>query len=196
MTSATLTLDDGRVLQATGRAGMYYLPDGTTARVKIDGDIARLYQPGGDDYELPSGRIVANPAVECRQTGQPKRARATATTAGDRFATFNAFIDVTARHLSAIEIVVWTIIFRDCRHGTAETSNRDIARRSGCSLRAVTAAVQRLRLGGLIEATKLSRHKGDASQYAVNPRPEQCVPALVEMAGRRTGASAASVKPR
>lgn len=111
----------------------------------------------------------------------------------ERFATFNAFIDTVARHLSPLEVVVWTIVFRDCRDGTASTSGRDLARRSGCSLRAVYAAVKRLRDARLITAVKLSTNKGEPSVYAVHPEPDRLVPDLIDRRTSRTGARRASV---
>lgn len=195
MTPAPITLEDGRVLRPTGRRGAVYMPDGTTARVEFDGDVVRLFEPFAGGAEIEGGRI-APPAITTSKEKRSASGGVAAAAASDRFATFNTFIDSVARHLSAVEIVVWTIMYRDCRNGTVTTSNRDIERRSGSSLRAVTAAVQRLRESGLIKATKLSRHKGEPSQYAMNAQPEKCVPTLIEMNARRTGATGAPVKPK
>jgi hypothetical protein len=106
-----------------------------------------------------------------------------------RWQTFNTFIDAVARNLSPVDIAVWMILFRDCRNGTVEASNRDIVRRSGCSLRAVVDAMKRLRAAGLIDAVRLSRHKGEPSLYALNTSPDDCLEAITRQG--RSGAAGA-----
>jgi hypothetical protein len=191
VTPTPITLDDGRVLQPTGRRGLFYLPNGRTARVKIEGDDVRLFDPVDGGAEIEGGRIVAEAAAPPRKAKRPTAGGPDAGTAAGRFATFNTFIDTVAQRLSAAEVVVWMIMFRDCRNGIASTSHRDIVRRSGCSLRAVNYAIKRLRAAGLIKPTRLSRHRGEASQYAVHPNPDQCVPALMNMRPKGTGATIA-----
>jgi hypothetical protein len=183
----------------------YKLPDGT-ALEEWDGSDP----PRGIDavtgrtgtYDAARAALVDGPkvireiAAHAATRPMPKaasRRRATRGHAADRFATLNSFVDAVARHLTAVEIAVWVILFRDCRGGQVTASNRDLVRRSGCSLRAVTAAVKRLRSIGLIEAVKLSRHKGEPSVYALHPMPDRCVPKLIDERPR-TGADNAPVQ--
>ena len=93
---------------------------------------------------------------------------------------FRSFVDQVMRPLSPVEAVVWMTLFRDCRNGTATASNRDLARRTGCSLRAVHDAMQKLRRVRLVDGVTLSHRRGEPSVYAVNQRPETCLPAIAE----------------
>jgi hypothetical protein len=154
------------------------------------GVVRRTITPASTTTKNPprhrgGGKSKASPARGCAADGK--------TVAGQRFATLNEFVDTVARHLTAVETVVWFTMFRDCQGGRASVSNRDIACRSGCSLRAVTAAVQRLRKAGLIEPVTLSKHRGQASVYAMHPKPSMCVTSIV-VDPSRAGAAVASVQ--
>jgi len=66
---------------------------------------------------------------------EPKRKTA------DRFAVLNAFVDTTLAELSRSEIAVWFVLYRDTRNGTVRTSQANIARRAGMSVRSVGKAI-------------------------------------------------------
>jgi hypothetical protein len=68
----------------------------------------------------------------------------------DRFGVLNAFVDCSLAGLSKTELATWLCLYRDTRNGTACTSQSDIARRVGCSVRGVQLAVARLRKRGLL----------------------------------------------
>lgn len=99
--------------------------------------------------------------------GKPAR-RKTA----DRFATLNAFVDAGMVRLSRVELATWFVLYRDTRDGTACTSEDSIAGRIGCSKRAVTKAVGRLRRRGLlVQVFKGGINRGP-SRYRVLPIPK------------------------
>lgn len=157
---------------------------GRTAR--WDAATSRLLDSEGNVIrEVPQARHAAD--------AEPRKASERKAPDASRFATLNAFVDHTMRHLSPVASAVWMKLFRDCRDGRVTASNRDLSHCTGCSLRAVTTAVQRLREAGLIEVTRLSRHRGEPSHYKLNPNPDRCVGALIEMKARRTGATNAPV---
>jgi hypothetical protein len=62
--------------------------------------------------------------------------------------TANRFLDVTARGLRPAEIVVWVMLWRDERGGTARTAVSALARRAGLSVSTVKRALRTLRRGG------------------------------------------------
>jgi hypothetical protein len=70
--------------------------------------------------------------------------------AAGRFAAFNTFADITACELSRSEILVWLVLFRDCRDGTVRTGQADIARRAKLARRTVGTAIGRLVGRGLL----------------------------------------------
>ena len=94
---------------------------------------------------------------------KPKRRRATA----DRFATLNAFVDLSLRELRRPEIAVWLILYRDTRNGTARTGQSDIARRAGISERTVRRSIGRLKGAGLLRIVKRGGPNAGPSTYAV-----------------------------
>jgi hypothetical protein len=187
MTDTAYTLPDGtRLLDHTivdGRA--FGLDEKTTKRCAYHGDDSggRLVGRNGETIR----EIVA--AAAGPQMGRSNAKHHAARSDRGRWHTFNTFIDNVARHLSPVDIAVWIILFRDCRNGTVVASNRDIGRRSACSLRAVVDSMKRLRAFGLIDAVRLSRHKGVPSLYSLNPSPDACLKAI--MRPIRSGAAAA-----
>lgn len=91
--------------------------------------------------------------------------------AGDRFAVLNAFVDAGMVGLSRVELATWFVLYRDTRDGTACTSIENIAARVGCSRRAVTNAIGRLRGRGLlVQVFKGGINRGP-SRYRVKSTP-------------------------
>ncbi len=188
MTDTAYTLPDGtRLLDYMVEDGRPFgLDEKTTKRCTYHGDEhgGRLVGRNGQTI-----REVVAAAAGSRSRRPIAKHRATNADRG-RWQTFNTFIDAVARNLSPVDIAVWMILFRDCRSGTVEASNRDIVRRSGCSLRAVVDAMKRLRAAGLVDAVRLSRHKGEPSLYALNTSPDDCLEAIT-----RQGQSGAAGAP-
>ena len=96
-------------------------------------------------------------------SSKPKRRRATA----DRFATLNAFVDLSLSGLRRPDIAVWLILYRDTRNGTARTGQADIARRAGISPRTVRRSIGRLKAAGLLRIVKRGGPNAGPSIYAV-----------------------------
>ena len=86
---------------------------------------------------------------------------------GDRFAVLNAFVDFTAGTLNRGEILVWLVLYRDTKNGTAATSQADIARRTGLCKRTVQLATQRLEAAGLLKRVHRGGLRRGTSRYRV-----------------------------
>ena len=87
----------------------------------------------------------------------------------DRFGVLNGFVDCSMRGLSRVELATWFILYRDTKNGTACTSQSDIARRTGCTVRAVQKAIRRLTERGLVVLVRKGRLNAGASVYRVEP---------------------------
>jgi hypothetical protein len=110
------------------------------------------------------------PAVDCdKARSQP------ASHNGDRWATFNAFMDTCCPLLSHVESKIWLLLFRDTKpDGLARTSSRDLAQRAGCSLRAVSLAMHLLKCAKLLEVVTASTNRGCPSVFRVTKKPQLC----------------------
>jgi len=91
---------------------------------------------------------------------------------GERFALLNAFVDFTLADLSRSEIVVWLVLYRDTRDGTARTSYDDLARRTGLNRRNVGRALRRLEGRGLVKVVHRGGLRRGASRYGVRGLPK------------------------
>jgi hypothetical protein len=105
------------------------------------------------------------PTPQRRATGggknEPKRKTA------DRFAVLNAFVDSTMSELSRSEIAVWFVLYRDTRNGTVKTSQANIARRAGTSVRGVKDALKNLTAAGLLRVVFQGGLNRGPSRYQV-----------------------------
>lgn len=98
-----------------------------------------------------------------------RKPKATAATR-NRFADLNDFVDVTLAGLDPGKAVVWLVLFRDARNGIARTSQSDIARRAGLSVRQVRRAVLGLQEDGILKLVKRGNSFLSCSTYEVLPR--------------------------
>lgn len=89
--------------------------------------------------------------------------------AGDRFATINTFIDFTVCSLSRNEALVWLILWRDTKEGTARTAQSDIARRAGISRRTVVRIIAVLEAKGLLQIVHQGGLNRGMNVYRVLP---------------------------
>lgn len=105
------------------------------------------------------------------ETAEPKRKAKRRKTA-DRFDVLNAFVDETLRTLCRGDAAVWLVLYRDTRDGTARTSQADIARRAGLSVRGVAKALRRLEQRRLLKTVYRGGLNRGASRYRVLPRPD------------------------
>ncbi|MFM9959981.1 MAG: transcriptional regulator [Planctomycetaceae bacterium] len=88
---------------------------------------------------------------------------------GDRFATINSFVDCSLAELTRAEALTWFVLWRDTKDGTVRTSAADIARRIGCSRRAVTDALAGLRKRGLLTLIYRGGMNQGVSVHRVQP---------------------------
>jgi hypothetical protein len=93
--------------------------------------------------------------------------------AGERFATLNAFVDCSMARRTRSELATWLVLYRDTRNGTAATSQADIARRAGLSVRAVKRAVAGLQAAGLLSVCYTGGLNRGPSRYRVRPLDER-----------------------
>ena len=130
--------------------------------------MTRILKVGEEPEALASSRRNKSAQSKADPTGKPKRRRATA----DRFATLNAFVDLSLRDLRRPDIAVWLILYRDTRNGTARTGQSDIARRAGISERTVRRSIGRLRAAGLLRVIRRGGPTAGPSIYAVGSSTE------------------------
>ena len=88
---------------------------------------------------------------------------------GERFSTINSFVDCSLAELSRSEALTWFVLWRDTKDGTVRTSAADIARRIGCSRRAVTDALSGLRQRGLLTLIYRGGMNQGVSVHRVQP---------------------------
>jgi len=88
---------------------------------------------------------------------------------GNRFAVFNAFVDFTMQGLSRAEALVWLVLYRDTKDGTARTAQSDIARRAGVNVRTVKRAIASLHRRGVLEIVHRGSLRRGPSSYRVKP---------------------------
>ena len=89
--------------------------------------------------------------------------------AAGRFGILNAFVDCSLADLSRSEIAVWLILFRDTRDGTVRTSQENLAKRSGTSVRHVRKAIAELTAAGLLTVVFQGGLNRGPSRFRVNP---------------------------
>lgn len=91
-------------------------------------------------------------------------------TGAGRFATLNAFVDVTLRELCRAELAVWLTLYRDTKpDGLVRTSQADLARRAGVNAGTVKRAVARLVRRGLLTVVLRGNLQRGPSAYRVHP---------------------------
>lgn len=179
MTSHAIHLTDGTVIEPdrSGRTERWFY-GGEPVRLEREGETVRIIN--GDGSVAHEGTVAAGKAKSRKEKPQ------TSGDAAARWATFNAFMDACLKHLSPVEAAVWMLLFRDTKpDGMARTSSRNLAQRSGCSLRAVTYAMKLLRKTALVEVVTASTNRGSPSVFRVNSRPESCVEKLSVLKSKR-----------
>src|SRR5262245_5689030 len=111
------------------------------------------------------------PAMRPPGTEQP-RGKPKGKATGERFKTLNTFVDFTATGLPRGALLVWLILFRDTRDGTARTSVADMARRAGCNRSTVIRSVRQLQQAGLLQVVHRGGLGHGPSRYRVRPLPK------------------------
>jgi hypothetical protein len=103
---------------------------------------------------------------------------------GDRWATYNAFIDVIAPHLTLAERAVWHVMFRHARDGRCETTARQLASASSISISTAQLALNRLQRAKLVWPIWKSKDRAKASKYGIHPHPAECLARLLQHMNR------------
>lgn len=89
---------------------------------------------------------------------------------GNRFIELNSFVDLTLRKVGGTAAKVWMILWRDTKpNGLAMTSQADLAKRAGVSVRSVYTALKVLESIGLLTPVRKGRIGTGASVYRVSP---------------------------
>lgn len=121
---------------------------------------APILRVGEEPKPLRSATMIADAG------GRKRRTRDTS----NRFATLNAFCDLTLAGLSRGEMAVWLLLWRDTKpQGTARTSQADLARRAGIDPRSVRRAIDRLAAAGLLTVVHRGGLRRGLSTYRVHP---------------------------
>lgn len=114
----------------------------------------------------PDATFRADGDEEPTPPTEPKRR----VTRSERFAVLNTFTDFGLVGLTGAETKVWLILFRDTKGtGTARTSQADMARRAGLSVRGVQLALGKLQAKGLVRLVRRGRLIAGPSVYRVTP---------------------------
>jgi hypothetical protein len=108
----------------------------------------------------------ADQGTGSKAKGKPARKTA------DRFAVLNAFVDAGMVELSKVETMTWLVLYRDTRGGIACVSESSIATRAGCTVRAVTKALARLRKRGQVTQVFRGGQDRGPSRYRVLSVPK------------------------
>ena len=88
----------------------------------------------------------------------------------NRFFELNSFVDVTLRDLGGTEAKVWMILWRDTKsNGKVATSQTDLAKRAGVSVRSIYTALKTLESKRLLTQIRKGRIGTGASVYRVLP---------------------------
>lgn len=106
-------------------------------------------------------------AVEADAASKPQSAQAKRRRNPERWATFNTFVDVTAKELTPAELLCWLVLYRDIRNGVARTGMTDIARRAGLTRRGVVKAIGGLKEKRLVEVVTRGSKDGSTNVYRV-----------------------------
>lgn len=124
-----------------------------------------------DGPRILAGASVFDPLdAEPEPERQGKPSTGAKKKAAGRFGDLNSFVDVTLAELpNRGDIAVWLILFRDARDGTARTSQGDLSRRSGMSVRGVAKALRRLEKHGLLRCVHRGGINKGASRFVVKP---------------------------
>lgn len=120
----------------------------------------------------PTAACGTEPALAATRLRSAAPGKANRRLTAGRFDVLNTFVDETLGTLCRGDVAVWLILYRDTRDGTACTSQADIGRRAGLSVRGVAKALRRLERRGLMKTVYRGGLNRGASRYRVLPRPD------------------------
>lgn len=118
--------------------------------------------------ELKFGKTSRSRLTESIEEAKPERKKQRKKSlVSARFLMINRFVDLSMKDLTAVEVKVWVLLWRESQSGTAERAMSDISQRCGCSKMAVSKAVKKLVEKGLLEVIKKGVYGGKGSLYRV-----------------------------
>jgi DNA-binding transcriptional ArsR family regulator len=120
------------------------------------------------------------PTTRTIDAGNHARVKHSKQSTANRFAVLNGFVDCSMHRLTKAEVTAWLILYRDTRNGTACTSQADIARRAGLSVRSVTNAIRKLTESGLLVVLFQGGLNRGPSRYRVEPLMKRTSDVLVQ----------------
>lgn len=123
-------------------------------------------------------KAASGPVPDAGKPTAPSKAQQPAARKSDRWATYNAFVDVIAPRLTLAERAVWHIMFRHARNGVCETTARLLASAADISPTTAQAALSRLHRAGLVWPIWKSKDKAKASRYGIHSSPAACLARL------------------
>ncbi|RLS80166.1 MAG: hypothetical protein DWI03_00075 [Planctomycetota bacterium] len=121
------------------------------------------------EHAAAEGQGATDTAPAADATAQPAARK------GDRWITFNTFMDVIAPRLTLAERAVWLVMFRHARDGKCETTVRMLANGAAVSRSTAEIVLRRLEASGLVWAIWKSRDKGKPSKYGIHAHPDRCL---------------------
>lgn len=131
--------------------------------------------------QLKRKRVVAGEAQGANDTASdadtPRHQKARK---GERWAAYNAFVDVIAPWLPLADRAVWHVMFRYARDGSVETSERALATAAGMDKVTAGKALRRLVVLRLVWPIHKSTDKARLSKYGLHPDPASRLAAVIE----------------
>lgn len=122
--------------------------------------------------ERYGGKLPPDAVLRGDDDPPPAAAPKRRSTRSERFAALNAFVDfgIADAELTPAQSLVWLVLFRDTKgDGTARTSQADIARRAGLSVRGVKKALRTLTTKGMVDVIRRGRLNAGPSTYRAYP---------------------------
>jgi DNA-binding transcriptional ArsR family regulator len=127
----------------------------------------------GDAAPLPGCDVIRVGATERTSTSPPAKKPSAVVR---KLRSFNRFLDRTARTLAPTAVVVWILLLRDERGGSAATAVADLARRAGVSEATAKRHLKVLRERGLAVPVRRGRPGVGPTRYRLHPVRTRRVP--------------------
>jgi len=120
-------------------------------------------------------KAAAARAAELPTAQAPKPTAKPASPAGDRWQTFNGFVDVIAPRLTLAERAVWLVLFRHARGCVVETTARTLATAADIDKETASLALKAFEAVGLVWPIWKSTDRSRSSKYGMHHRPGECL---------------------
>ena len=122
----------------------------------------------GDAKPLPGCEVIRSPPAADPPPVRVTPVRKKPNAVVEKIAAANLFLDRSAQPSPAAALV-WLLLWRDERGGTARTAVSDLARRSGLSARTVKRSLGALRRRGLVETVRHGSPSAGPTVYRLRP---------------------------